>query len=107
MDISPGRARCLRRLWRENMTEPILKVEDLGKLVGGMLAGGGVTSIAEAVTQLLILINHLSEDNPAKANKARREVYNRLMGVIKEIRDAKEQDVSDFVSHFSDIMDSE
>ena len=89
------------------MAEPILKVEDLGKLVGGMLAGGGVTSIAEAVTQLLILINHLSEDNPAKANKTRREVYNRLMGVIKEIRNAKEQDVSDFVSHFSDIMDTE
>jgi len=89
------------------MAEPILKVEDLGKLVGGMLAGGGVTSIAEAVTQLLILINHLSEDNPAKANKTRREVYNRLMGVIKEIQNAKEQDVSDFVAHFSDIMDSE
>lgn len=89
------------------MTEPILKVEDLGKLVGGLLAGGGVTSIAEAVTQLLILINHLSEDNPAKANKARREVYNRLMGVIKEIRNAKESDVSDFTDQFSDIMDSE
>ena len=89
------------------MADPILKVEDLGKLVGGMLAGGGVTSIASAVTQLLILINHLSEDNPAKANKARREVYNRLMGVIKEIRNAKEQDVSDFVAQFSDIMDSD
>lgn len=89
------------------MTEPILKVEDLGKLVGGMLAGGGVTSIAEAVTQLLLLINHLSEDNPAKANKVRREVYTRLMGVIKEIQNAKEQDVSDFVAHFSDIMDSD
>jgi hypothetical protein len=89
------------------MAEPIVSVESLGKLVGGMLAGGGVTSIAEAVTQLLILINHLSEDNPAKANKTRREVYNRLMGVIKEIQNAKEQDVSDFVAHFSDIMDSE
>ena len=89
------------------MTEPILKVEDLGKLVGGMLAGGGVTSIADAVTQLLILINHLSRDDPDKENKARREVYNRLMGVIKEIRNAKEQDVSDFVAQFSDIMDAE
>ena len=89
------------------MAEPIVSVESLGKLVGGMLAGGGVTSIAEAVTQLLILVNHLSEDNPAKANKTRREVYNRLMGVIKEIQNAKEQDVSDFVAHFSDIMDSE
>ena len=89
------------------MADPIISAETVGKLAGGMLAGGGVASIAGAVEQLLILINHLSRDDPVKANKARREVYNRLMGVIKEIRNAKQEDVSDFVAQFSDIMDAE
>jgi len=89
------------------MAEPIVSVESLGKLVGGMLAGGGVTSIAEAVTQLLILINHLSRDDPAKAAKGRRAVHKIFMEIIKEIPNANQKDVSDLVAQFSDVMDAE
>ena len=80
---------------------------EVGKLVGGLLAGGGVTAIAEAVTQLLTLINHLTKDNPAKELKARRAVFKSLMGIIKEIRNANQADVSEFVAQFNAIMDSE
>ena len=79
---------------------------EVGKLVGGILAGGGVTAIAEAVTQLLTLINHLTKDDPAKELKARRAVFKSLLGIIKEIRNANQTDVSTFVSQFNDIMDS-
>ena len=90
------------------MTEPILKVEDLGKLVGGMLAGGGVTSIAEAVTQLLLLINELSKDDPLKEAKARRKVALAFIPMIREVRNAKTgADVSDIALAVIQLMDTE
>ena len=89
------------------MADPIIDATTIGKLAGGMLAGGGVTSIAGAVEQLLLLINHLSRDNPAKATKARREVHNILLRIIKEIPNADQKDVSDLVAQFSDVMDAE
>jgi hypothetical protein len=80
---------------------------EVGKIVGGLLAGGGVTAIGQAVTQLLILINHLTADDPTKEAKARRAVFKSLMGIIKEIRGANQQDVTALVEHFSNIMGSE
>jgi len=85
----------------------MMDTTDVGKLVGGILAGGGVTAIAEAMTQLLTLINYLTKDDPAKELKARRAVFKSLMGIIKEIRNANQADVSVFVTQFNDIMDSE
>ena len=89
------------------MADPIISAETVGKLAGGMLAGGGVTSIAGAVEQLLLLINHLSRDDPAKAAKGRRAVHKIFMEIIKEIPNANQKDVSDLVAQFSDVMDAE
>jgi len=89
------------------MADPIIDATTIGKLAGGMLAGGGVTSIAGAVEQLLILINHLSRDDPVKGAKARRAVHKIFMDIIKEIPNADQKDVSDLVAQFSDVMDAE
>ena len=89
------------------MADPIISAETVGKLAGGMLAGGGVASIAGAVEQLLILINHLSKDDPVKSAKARRAVRKIFMDIIKEIPNADQKDVSDLVTQFSNVMDAE
>ncbi len=89
------------------MADSIIDAETIGKLAGGLLAGGGVTAIAEAVAQLLILVNHLTADNPLKAVKARRAIHNILMAIIKEIPNADQKDVSALVKQFADVMDAE
>ena len=87
------------------MTNGIGVADQIGKLAGGLLSGGGVTSVASAVAEALKLINKLTEDNPQKRVKAQREYLLSLIAIIKEIEGASTKDVSDLLDLFRTLMD--
>ena len=79
--------------------------DQIGQLAGGLLAGGGVTSIATAVAEALKLVNKLTEDNPEKRLKVQREYLLSLTAIIKKIEGANAKDVSDLLDLFRTLMD--
>jgi len=81
-----------------------MNVESIGGLLGSLLAGGGVSSIASAIAEGLKLANRLTEPDPAKRAKARREYYLSLLAIIKEVRNADEKDVSALVDAFTALL---
>ena len=82
-----------------------MDTEGLGKILGGVLSSGVPGNITEAIAEGLKLANLLLEPDPAKRAKARRDFYMKMLSLIKEVQNAKEQDVSDLVSEFTKLMD--
>lgn len=78
------------------------------ELLASALAGGTTANIASAINQALILINHLTKDDPKKQLKARRDYLTSLLAIALEVRKLETgQDATDLVRQFIDLMDSD
>jgi hypothetical protein len=82
-----------------------MDTESIGKLLGGLLSGGVAGNVTLALAEGLKLANKLMEPDPAKRAKARREYYMSLIKLVKEVQDAKIEDVSAIVDAFTNLMD--
>jgi len=76
---------------------------EIARIAVSLLEPGGVSKIAGLVEQLLILINHLTKDDPAKDAKARRVIAIAFQDLIKEVANA--QDASDIALRFAKLLD--
>ena len=80
-----------------------MNVGEITKTLTSLLEPSGISNIAQMVTQLLILINHLTKDDPVKEAKARREIALAFENLIKEVRD--EKDATDIARRFTHLLD--
>jgi len=87
------------------MTDNILSLKSVGEMVGGLISGGGVSSIAGAIDKGLALILRLTEEDPVKRAKALREYEMELMELIKEAPNAKDKDLTDISLAFIRLLD--
>ncbi len=77
----------------------------IGKLMGGMLAGGGIGAIASAIDTTGKLILRWTENDPVKRTKMLREYYMSMIDVVKEVRGLEDgKDASDLVSLIDRIL---
>ena len=82
-----------------------MDTESIGKLLGGVLSSGVAGNVSLAIAEGLKLANHLTEPDPAKRAKARRDYYLKLIGYIKEVQNANQDDVSNLVIEFTKLLD--
>jgi len=75
---------------------------EIAKIAVSLLEPGGVSKIAGLVEQLLILINHLTKDDPAKDARARREISLALEALVKEVKGA--EDATDILRRFAALL---
>ena len=79
-------------------------LESIGKIVGGVLAGGA-GAIPGIVDKGLELILRLTADDPIKRQKALREYELELIKIIKEAPDAEGKDLSGITIAFIALLD--
>lgn len=82
----------------------IISVESIGKILGGFITSGGVTSVADAVSAGLQLILRLTEDDPVKRQKILREYEDEMTKIIRSVPNVEEKDVTEIVSVFIALM---
>ncbi len=80
-----------------------MDAKEIAATVISLLQPGGVAKVAGVIEQLLILINHLSEDDPVKEAKARRGIALALEALVKEVKGA--EDATDILRRFTDLLD--
>ena len=84
-----------------------MDAESIVKLIAPILQSSPVGSIAGALDEGLKLINHLTRDDPVKQAKAQRDYLMGLDAIVKEVSSAANgEDVSAYVTAFSELMDS-
>ena len=85
-----------------------MNTKDVGNLLGSILTGGTVGSVADALASALAeglkLANHLLEPDPSKRAKVRRDYYMSLLKIVKEVQNADQKDVSDLVVEFTNLL---
>jgi len=79
-----------------------MDIKQIVELLGAGLANGGAGAAISAINQALILINKLTEDDPVKQTKAKRELFMSLFAIIKEVSGA--EDSTDIVRRFTDLL---
>lgn len=83
-----------------------METESIGKLLAGMLAGGGITAVASALGEGLKLANHLIEPDPVKRAKARREYILNLGKIVNSIEGADVKTVTTLLIALRELLDS-
>jgi len=82
-----------------------MDAESIGKLLGSVISSGPVSSISMAIAEGLKLANTLSEPNPHKRAKARREYYMSMISLVNEVENVKQEDLETLVRNFIRLMD--
>ena len=81
-----------------------MNTKDVGNLLGSILTGGTVGSVADTLAEGLKLANYLLEPDPSKRAKVRRDYYMSLLKIVKEVQNANQKDVSDLVVEFTNLL---
>jgi len=82
-----------------------MDAESIGKLLGSVISSGPVSSISMAIAEGLKLANTLSEPDPHKRAKARREYYMSMLRIVNEVENANAENVDMLVRNFIRLMD--
>ena len=82
-----------------------MDAESVGKLLGAIVSNGAVSNISMAIAEGLKLANALSEPDPHKRAKARREYYFKMLNIAGEVENVKQEDLDLLVRNFTKLMD--
>lgn len=81
-------------------------IESVGNLLGGFITSGGVGAVSSAISEGLKLINHLTEDDPVKQAKVRRQYIHSMLKIIGEMSNAENKDLTELITQLDALWDA-